>query len=774
MTLEEIRAERARLEAQRAQMTTGQAMRDASGADGRLSLNDVQAELYQLRQQRQQIATQQQAPSRVTERPQRPPGYSEFSGAVTNFGQGLTLGGYDELTGAIGGVGDAVGAAVQGRNIPEAFRTGFDRESQRTRSFQDTFLAERPNVGNALQGTGAAAPILLTSGAVAPGAVAAQGAARVAPGSVGILQTAPRGLVPSAIANAPRGAFATEASGRGAGAFLAQTARAGSAGAAYGGTAGFLSEDGDLAERAQAGNESAGAGGVLGAAAPALVNTARGIYGATRPARSAITRLAERIPTGDPAAAGMFGGNIFTGRSRPPMRNVTPRSEIPRSAAGTLDRLADRARMSADDVESAFTRARENPQGQVVSDVFGDPGVRTTRAIAQGPGQTGQLAADTARQRFSEAPDRIIENLNRRLGVGQTPQQAIQSLEREYAEASAELYQPLFARPTTPQQTALFEQRIGPLLNDPVLQDAMRRGEEIFARESRLGAVQGEVTENLPRYLHYIKMGLDDAIGAARRNPTGIQSTEMRGVMELRRRFVTAVDEIVPGYQEARARWGGLREAEDALEQGAGFLRMRGDEISAAMADMSPFAQHHARIGLAAELETRLGLRGSVNGNRNVAEALGSPEMQRRVAAAFENPQQAADFLDVLNTQNRLMRNAGQWNTGSQTYSNALHGADEGLNLAADMAGSAARGDLVSAASRAAQGGWNALRGGALERANNERGGVLLRRIDSAEAKAFADEIVRILREREAARAAASTASRVGGAAAGAQQGQQR
>ena len=57
MTLEEIRAERARLEAQRAQMTTGQAMRATSGDDGRLSLNDVQAELEQLRQQRQQMTT---------------------------------------------------------------------------------------------------------------------------------------------------------------------------------------------------------------------------------------------------------------------------------------------------------------------------------------------------------------------------------------------------------------------------------------------------------------------------------------------------------------------------------------------------------------------------------------------------------------------------------------------------------------------------------------------------------------------------------------------
>jgi len=436
-------------------------------------------------------------------------------------------------------------------------------------------------------------------------------------------------------------------------------------------------------------------------------------------------------------------------------------SQIPGPVRQTITALARRNRMTSADVERELTAAQDNPQGQVLADVFGDAGVRQTRAIAQAPGETGGLAQQTARDRFQEAPDRIINALNRRLGVGQSPTEAMAALSRDYAQASADLYNPIWQNPLTAEQRANLERQTAPLMQTPLMQRAITRADELFANDVGIGVVDGAPDQNMGRWYHYLKMGLDDAIMSGRRDGS-LAANGLRQATEARRQLLSAMDANIPNYSEARARWAGLAEAEDALEQGATFLNMRPEEIAQSMDEMTPFARHHARIGLANAIETKLGLRGSVNGNRNVAEALGSPEMQRRVAAAFETPQQAADFLDELNTQNRLMRNAGQWGGGSSTYSNQTHG-EELLGHMVDAGGHAATGNLGRATMRMAQGVQNFITGGAVERANNARGAALLRRIDGPEAKAFTQEVVRILRAREGSRSATPFRDTFGG-----------
>jgi hypothetical protein len=439
---------------------------------------------------------------------------------------------------------------------------------------------------------------------------------------------------------------------------------------------------------------------------------------------------------------------------------------------GTIDRMASRNRMTPEQVETAFAEARRNPQGQVVADVFGDAGTRTTRAIAQGPGQTGGRAAEVARERFQAAPDRILNELNRRLAVAETPEQAMASLDRQYAEASRDLYTPLFQRPMDPQVRATASEFLRRYDNNPTYRDAAQRAARLFDTDRANGMVDGAIEENFPRYLHYLKMGVDDAIRDAPR--AGIQATEMRGLREMRRRILTAVDRSIPGYREARNQWSTLSSAQEALEDGGTLINQNSSAIRQRIGEMTDFERYHARVGFANAIANRIGLRGSVNGNNNVANALGSPEMQRRVAAMFDSPEEAASFLDTLNQQNMLMRNAGQWGTGSQTYSNAMHGADEALNTASDMGVNLATGNIGGAIRRGVQGGANTLTMGAVERANDVRGEALLRRVDSDDARAFTDAVVAELRRRDTARRTASAASQAGAAASGSQQGRDR
>lgn len=671
---------------------------------------------------------------RQVRRPRRGQGRSalqEIEQGLATINRGIPFA--QDLTAALGGAR----SAAQGGSFGE----GYQQQAQRNRDLTTDFRERRPNAAAFAEGTGNALPVMATLGASAPQQIA----------------------------------------GRGAELFLNQSARAGASGAAWG--AGYGAATGDAApgmpleDRLARGNQGAGLGAAFGAVTPAAVNAVSGARNAIAPAWQRFSASLPRIAPQAEQGVGMMGGQMLAGGRRPPAA-VPPAPpsgpRIPGSAMNTIDRLADRNRMSPDDVEAALWRARENPQGQVTADIFGDAGVRTTRAIAQGPGQTGGRAAEVARARSSEQEDRILSELNRRLNVAETPQQAMASLEAQYAEASANQYGPVFAQRLEGQNRQSLEAALQRFQGDPVFNDAMRRGQEIFTRDQRTGVVTGEMDDSLARWAHYVKMGLDDASRFAATPQGGRQATELAGIRRMRSQFVNALDESIPGYREARNRWASLASAEEALGEGATLTNQNADAIRTRLAQMTDFERYHARVGFANEIAERLGSRGSVNGNRNIAEALGSPEIQRRVSAMFETPEQAAAFLDTLNQQNMLMLNAKQWGTGSPTYSNAAHGADEALNTMADAGVQMATGNPGGALRRGVQGVANAATFGRIERANNQRGEALLRRVDTPDSQAFAHAVVEELRRRAQQRAAHTAASEVGARATGSQQGRRR
>ena len=145
------------------------------------------------------------------------------------------------------------------------------------------------------------------------------------------------------------------------------------------------------------------------------------------------------------------------------------------------------------------------------------------------------------------------------------------------------------------------------------------------------------------------------------------------------------------------------------------------------------------------------------------------------IAAAFDTPAQAAEFLSLINGSGRgapglytLLDNAAQWRGGSSTWANAMHGLDEATQAGVEAMGSAATGNVAGGARRGAQYLQNQLTLGMIERANNRRGQVALSRIDTDDSRAFTDELLRILRQREATRAGNTAASRAASRGAGA------
>lgn len=720
-SLEEIRAERERRR-NRARIPAGQ--------DGQaITLDDVQRERAR-RQSSQQ-------------RPQTP--RETFQGGMESFNRGIPFA--RDIGGATVGLMRGGGEALRQLQTPSdgpldpfaiqnAAREGYQQQTQQAQNVQQQFAGEHPMASSLLEGTGIAAsvaPALMTGGATLP----AQAQAR-APGLVGR---------------------------------MAQGASTGSLyGYAYG--AGGADQAGNsLEERMGAGNEGAAMGAAFGAAIPPALRVAEVANNRLgRPAWQALTGAARRLPTPAPNSVGAMGGNLRAPPRTPPAPPRPP--QIPAPVVNYVERNARRERLTPDQLEGEFAGARRNPQGQVLNDVLGDNGVRQLRPIVQSPGETSRRAGETLAGRNNAQGDILINSLRKNLRVSESRQGALRRLGNDYERVSAENYRPVFEQRMSPEQRAGLDGALRAYAGDPVFLRAQREAQEIFARDRRNGLVQGQIEDNYARWAHYLKMGLDDAVAAAPVGSRGLQSTQMRGVNEMRARIVRAIDDNVPGYREARAQWGGLRSAEEALDEGGKFLTMNADEVQARVAEMTPFELEHARIGMADAISEAIGRSGRVVGNANVANSalLNSPEGRRRIAALFDTPEQAADFLGTVTTQNRLMRNAIGWNGGSSSYANFAHGDDNAAAAAAEGFVDVVRGDVGRAVNRGARQLGNLVFNNAIERQNNIVGEAALRRIDDNEAKSFTDELVRILREREAARAGQTQATRVGAAGAGAQQ----
>jgi len=712
---------------------------------------------------------------------ENPGGYSEAAGGAANLAHGLTFGANDQITGAMGGVADLFRpGSVPGVPAVERFMGGYNRESQRTRDYRDQFLADRPNAGNFLQGTGAAVPVIASALAGRPDV-----------GAGIVTRNAARAAVPGYVRPAARG---------GMGGLAARSTEAGATGASYGFAYGFNTEDeGDLMDRLQAGNAMAGPGALIGAAIPTAAAAGMGtgrwaLNNIGRPAWETASNAFGRYSV-DPNAVGMSGGNIRRSNTPRPPRPQRPDRMDP-VVGGALERLANRSRQTADQLEGRLSEYRLNPQGEVLADAFPTVGVQTLRGMTQTPGQASGRAADVARQRLADQPERILGEFNRRMRVAETPEQALESLNQDYARVSRDVFQPIFSQPITPATRGELMRRFQPYQNDPIMRQAGERAQRIFDRDRANGLVSGDMSDSLPRYLHYHKMGVDAEARWAANPMNGIDATELEGIRTMQRRFRTMLDDSIPGYQGARQQWGGLIEAQDALDEGARLINLNHGAIRQQMGRYSPFARYHARVGFANQLANRIGLRGSVNGNRNVGEVLGSPEMQRRVRAMFDSPEEAANFLDqygpparqagsfpqigqigpdqaddFLRTQNQqdvLARNALGWNGGSTTGANQAFAQDNTANTLAQAAIDAGTGRPATAFGRVR----NAASLGLVEQANNRISGDLLRRVDND--ADFGSQVIAELRRREAERAQQALTARVGGAEAGAESARRR
>ena len=124
--------------------------------------------------------------------------------------------------------------------------------------------------------------------------------------------------------------------------------------------------------------------------------------------------------------------------------------------------------------------------------------------------------------------------------------------------------------PTTDQLTEL--------LKTDVMQEALNKAYKIanaqkvklpnlvIGKNGKLYTQKGaEVTDIDTKFMHYIKLGLDDTIYTSKSPTSGVGKTLLRANTQIKNEFLDYIDSNNPKYKAARDQWAGQSAILDAL-----------------------------------------------------------------------------------------------------------------------------------------------------------------------------------------------------------------
>jgi len=181
----------------------------------------------------------------------------------------------------------------------------------------------------------------------------------------------------------------------------------------------------------------------------------------------------------------------------------------------------------------------------------------------------------------------------------------------------------------------------------------------------------------VPQSLDDIKKAMDDIIyegkyATVQAGQGGAKPGEVGAFKDLRKAFVTAVDEMYPDtYAKARAAWAGEKTLRDAFNEGASIASKKEDprQIASDLADLD-------------DSELAFFKRGHLDGMRRMIEEgqrlpIGNKAFQQRIQAIYGKD--ADQVIKSIKAKDAMVRRDAFITGGSQT-------ADKGVDIAEDVA----------------------------------------------------------------------------------------
>jgi hypothetical protein len=238
---------------------------------------------------------------------------------------------------------------------------------------------------------------------------------------------------------------------------------------------------------------------------------------------------------------------------------------------------------------------------------------------------------------------------------------------------------------------AVDDPRILKVLEDDTFKKAFAEAKAIASKEARAAELRGEdpskyklkdlyeldpadntfkfTGTQLPdvRTLDYVKRGIDALIDKGYRGE-GMSKAEANALKDLKKAYVSAIDDNVPEYAAARARYAGDIEVLDALRLGrTDYLSPKTlpAEAKKIVSSMSDAERDALRAGVAQSLLTKImDAPQQINAAQRV---IGAPATRKRLEALFEDPNEYRLFEAALKRESELFRNAQDIVRGSRT-----------------------------------------------------------------------------------------------------------
>ena len=231
--------------------------------------------------------------------------------------------------------------------------------------------------------------------------------------------------------------------------------------------------------------------------------------------------------------------------------------------------------------------------------------------------------------------------------------------------------------------------RILKVLEDDTFKKAFKEAQAIAGKEARAAELRGEdasrfklndiygadkdgnltTVGKIPdvRTLDYIKRGIDALIDKGYRGE-GMSKAEAHALKDLKKAYVQVIDENVPEYAAARAKYAGDMEVLDALRLGrTDYLspKMLPAEAKKVVDAMSDGERDALRAGVAQSLLTKvMDAPQQVNAAQRI---IGAPATRKRLEALFQDPNEYKVFEAAMQRESELFRNAQNIIRGSRT-----------------------------------------------------------------------------------------------------------
>ena len=231
--------------------------------------------------------------------------------------------------------------------------------------------------------------------------------------------------------------------------------------------------------------------------------------------------------------------------------------------------------------------------------------------------------------------------------------------------------------------------RILKVLEDDTFKKAFKEAQAISSKEARAAELRGEDASRFKlndiysqdkdgnlvsvgkipdvRTLDYIKRGIDALIDKGYRGE-GMGKAEANALKDLRKAYINVIDENVPEYAAARAKYAGDMEVLDALRLGrTDYLSPKTlpAEAKKLVDGMSDAERDALRVGVAQSVLSKImDAPQQVNAAQRV---IGAPATRKRLEALFKDPNEYQVFEAALTRESELFRNAQDIVRGSRT-----------------------------------------------------------------------------------------------------------